>query len=187
MRTAGATAAAAKAMNPKTGPLAYESEKSWRMTLPHTPGCAFGSTRRLGILTSDEVENQVQKHHQAAAHTAGAKPRRPLSARLVHTAGRGHWIDGMATGATIVGHYNRFSTQVPGVAAYDIARSMTFRLPHAQRCVMGTAARFPGDKPVGPRDGSVSPRAAKAPPVAPASARRAADESKPPTAPRTAA
>jgi hypothetical protein len=199
MSNFAAGSAAAKATNAQVGPLKYDAEKSWRKTLPATPGCPFTSTPRLGIVAGHVADQQLASTLAAEKATAEATGdttprRRPLSARVSHVPGKGHWLDGMATGATIVGHYNRFLAQGPGAAAYDIRKSHDFCRSHTARTVFGTAGRFPGDR--GVREGPPSPRndakatkpgaAAAARPAAAAAASVAAAVM-PPRPPRAAA
>lgn len=170
--TAGA--AAVRAENPEVGPMKYEAAAAIDRLKKRTPSCPFSSTSRLGILSPAEADaaaeaaagpSSARGSRRTASSSAAADPnenrKRPQSARCAHRPGRGHWLDGVATGSTITGHYNRFLSQVPGVAAYDIRTAAEKNRLHVTRCVFGTAGRFPGDKRVVPdasRTASKSPR-----------------------------
>jgi hypothetical protein len=162
MHIAGASAAALRESNPAVGPLAYRSEKAWESTQPNSPRAAFSSAPRLSILPLN-----------LPAPSNGADgSKRVKTSRCAHQPGRGHWLDGMATGGTIVGCYSRFLTVNPGVATYDVVKAsenIRLRIPHA---TFGTASRFPGGPKVKAPEQPVArtPRANAAlskPPVSP--------------------
>jgi len=183
-------AAAARAANPEVGPMKYDAATAWDKLQKRTPHCPFSSVPRLGILSPAEADAADAAAKATTPRGRNAQPaapldphearKRPQSARCAHRPGKGHWLDGIATGSTIVGHYNRFTSQIPGVSAYDIRRASDANRLHVKRCVFGTAGRFPGDKrvaamPDSPRSASKSPRASRTaspraplPPKAPA-------------------
>lgn len=137
------------AVNTEVGPSSYDAQTSYkRCTIPAPPRCSFSSSSRLSILSDKEVTemNETQLREVPALQLQGLQPNRarPLSARIAHRPGRGHWLDGMATGTTIPGVYNRFLSLIPGVAAYDIGSAKEAITVHSPRCSFGTASRFPG-------------------------------------------
>jgi hypothetical protein len=140
------------------GPLKYNIEPAQKWIRPGSASCKIGTELRLGyVLVADKSKAESSAAGQgAAAATAAAGGaagtsgdiKSPRSWRLVGLPGRGHWMDGIATGTTIPGVYNRFRVQIPGAAAYNVAKADATTRPHSARASFGTSPRFPWEKAI---------------------------------------
>lgn len=150
---------------PNIGPGSYNAAEASDSLKSHVFAARVPRETRLGLVlkSPQEVEADTERLAKirsrsgarnatspAAEDAAGGveTPRRPQTARTKYVAGGGHWCDGMATGTSIVGCYNRFRVAGPGVAKYNIAAAAEFIRPHTTRACFGTGGRFPGEKAI---------------------------------------
>lgn len=155
--------------NPETGPGKYNVAAAYERFIARRASCPrLSCGYRFGRLPDEAgkaspTASSPRGGLQSSQPTTSSPQRRPMSARVRHIPGRGHWLDGLASGSSFLGVYNRFLAAVPGVAAYDVAAASTTVLPHSPRATMGTAPRFPGDAKIA--SSAVAPSASSARPL----------------------